>query len=153
MWPRSLLTIVLALLAGCPGGSGEIGDPCDQHSDCGPNLQCVTHTCLPRCQRAPDCGDGYLCDGDGLCHIATGQAGDKCTSEVQCAPGLSCQIDGDATDADGNLLASCTAQNPARPAGSSCSADTECRNGTCALGRCVDLCRATRDCGSGTACM
>lgn len=153
MWLRSLSAIVLAVLAGCPGGGGEIGDPCGQNSDCGSNLQCVAGTCLPRCQRAPECGDGYLCDGDGLCHIANGQAGDKCTSEVECAPGLSCQIDGDATDADGNLLASCTAQNPARPAGSSCTADTDCRNGTCALGRCVDLCRTTRDCGSGTSCM
>jgi hypothetical protein len=153
MWLRSLSAIVLAALAGCPGGGGEIGDTCDQHSDCGANLQCVSGTCLPRCQRAPECGDGFLCDGDGLCHIATGQAGDKCTSEVQCGPGLSCQIDGDATDADGNLLASCTAQNPARPAGSACDADEDCRNGTCALGRCVDLCGTTRDCGSGTSCM
>lgn len=153
MCPRSLSAIVLAALAGCPGGGGEIGDSCGQNSDCGGSLQCVSGTCLPRCQRAPECGDGYLCDGDGLCVAARGQAGDKCTSEVDCASGLSCQIDGDATDAEGNLLSSCTAQNPARPAGSACAADTDCRNGTCALGRCVDLCRSTRDCGSGTSCM
>ncbi len=153
MCPRSFSALLLIALAGCPGGSGSIGSSCVEHSDCGSQLQCVSATCVPKCHRAPECGDGYACNADGFCHIAVGQAGDKCTSEVQCAPGLSCQIDGEATDADGRLLASCTAQNSSRPAGSSCAGDLDCRNGTCALGRCVDLCKDTRDCGSGTACM
>jgi hypothetical protein len=153
MWSRSLSALLLAALAGCPGGDGAIGDSCTSHSDCTSALQCITGTCVPRCQRAPECGDGYACDIDGYCHLASGQAGDKCSSEVQCAPGLSCQIDGTATDDTGHLLASCTAQNAAGPAGSSCDKDSACRNGTCALGRCVDLCKDTRDCGSGLACM
>ena len=144
---------MLLTLAGCPGGSGDIGDACDQHGDCASKLQCVAGTCVERCHRAPDCGDGYACDGDGLCHLATGEAGDKCASEVQCGPGLSCQIDGTAVDAAGHLLASCTAQNDTRPAGASCTFDADCRNGTCALGRCVDLCKETRDCGAGLSCM
>ncbi|MEO7095779.1 MAG: hypothetical protein ABI175_21145, partial [Polyangiales bacterium] len=113
----------------------------------------MTGVCVPKCQRAPECGDGYACDRDGFCHIATGQAGDKCSSEVQCAPGLSCQIDGTATDEDGYLLASCTLQKQSRPAGSLCALDSECRNGTCGLGHCIDLCSDTRDCGSGLSCM
>lgn len=153
MWSRSLSAMLLLALAGCPGGSGEIGDGCDQRSDCNSQLQCIAGSCEPKCQRAPECGDGYSCDGDGICHIANGEAGDKCESEVDCAPGLSCQIDGTATDNDGRLLASCTAQNPAHPAGWPCDVDGDCRNGTCALGRCVDLCKDTRDCGSGLSCM
>lgn len=153
MWSRSLSALLLVSLAGCPGGDAGIGDSCTSHSDCRSTLQCVTGACAPKCQRAPECGDGYSCDRDGFCHLATGQTGDRCTSEVECAPGLSCQIDGTATDDDGNLLASCTLQRPSRPAGQPCEADDQCRNGTCALGRCVDLCVDTRDCGSGLSCM
>lgn len=153
MWSRSLSVLMLVAVTGCPGGDGSIGDTCSGHGDCSSSLQCIAGTCISKCQRAPECGDGYACDDDGFCRLASGQAGDKCTSEVECAPGLSCQIDGTTTDPDGKLLASCTAQNPTRPAGSLCEKDAECRNGTCALGRCVDLCDDTRDCGSGTACM
>ncbi len=153
MLSRSLSALLLLSLAGCTGGDAGIGDSCAAHSDCQSTLQCVSGVCEPKCQRAPECGDGYSCDRDGFCHIATGQAGDKCSSEVQCAPGLSCQIDGTATDEDGHLLASCTLQKPSRPAGSQCALDSECRNGTCGLGRCIDLCHDTRDCGSGLACM
>ncbi len=153
MWSRSLSVLLLAAAAGCPGGDGGIGDSCRGQGDCNSTLQCLAGICISKCQRAPECGDGYGCDADGFCKLASGQAGDKCASESACAPGLSCQIDGSATDGDRFLLASCTAQNPTRPAGSSCAADSDCRNGTCALGRCVDLCTDTRDCGSGTACM
>ncbi len=154
MRSRALPTLLIVLsLTGCPGGGGSIGDPCGDHGDCDSLLQCVGSLCVPRCQRAPECGDGYSCDNEGLCHGANGQSGDKCTSEVDCAAGLSCQIDGSTVDGDGRLLASCTDQNEGRPAGSECGGDLECRNGTCALGHCVDLCTDTRDCGGGNNCM
>ena len=146
-------TLFLAFaLAGCPGGGGRLGDECSDRSDCGSSLQCVASVCTSLCQRAPECGDGYACAPDGRCRIATGQVGDACTSEVNCAPGLSCQLD-NTVDNAGQLLASCTAQNAGRPANAMCNADAECRNGTCALGRCVDLCDQTRDCGAGNNCM
>ena len=146
----TLLTVLT--LTGCPGAGGGIGDPCGGQGDCDSQFQCVANVCTSRCQRAPECGDGYACDDEGLCRLATGQAGDACTSEVECAPGLSCQLD-NSVDNAGQLLASCTAQNPGRPASAACSADSECRNGTCALGRCVDLCDQTRDCAAGNSCM
>lgn len=150
---RFLLPFTIAL-AGCPGGAGEIGDPCNGHGSCDTSLQCVANVCVPRCQRAPECGDGYSCDGDGLCVLATGENGDACHSEVDCAPGLSCQINnGTSVDENKRLLASCTAQNNGKPANAACEIDGDCRNGTCTLGRCVDLCRETRDCGAGTTCM
>jgi hypothetical protein len=149
--PFAYVVISLVTLAGCSGDAG-VGDPCDNSGNCSGDLQCVENVCQPPCIRATDCGDGYSCDAEGLCHLATGQPGDSCTSEVECAPGLSCQIDG-TLDADGRLLASCATQNTGRPAGSQCASDGDCRNGTCALGHCVDLCNENRDCAAGQACM
>jgi hypothetical protein len=148
----SLFAVLVVVLAGCPGGDGAIGDHCSDRGDCSGGLQCVAATCVPKCARAPDCGDGYSCDKDGYCHAAAGQLGDSCTSEVDCAAGLACELEGSATDPSGRLLASCVAENPARPAGSECASDADCRNGTCALGHCVDLCSATSDCGRSTSC-
>src|SRR5262249_4735450 len=34
-----------------------------------------------------------------------------------------------------------------------CGGDGDCRNGTCELGHCVDLCSDITDCASGTSCM
>ena len=128
--------VIAMALTGCPSGDAGVGESCERHDDCDSALQCVTGTCGPRCQRAPECGDGYTCDDEGICRIAEGQPGDACTSETACAPGLACQIDGAAMDALGRLRASCAAQNAAttRPFGSTCVTDDDCRNGTCALG-------------------
>jgi hypothetical protein len=148
---RFLLPFTFALAA-CPGSAGDVGSPCSGHGDCDSALQCVAGVCVPECQRAPECGDGYACT-NGLCVLATGENGDACHSEVDCAPGLSCQINnGTSVDDNKRLLASCTAQNNGKPSNAECSVDGECRNGTCALGRCVDLCRETIDCGAGNLC-
>ncbi len=145
--------LVMLALAGCPGGGSALGDVCGDTSDCGGGLQCLSSICVPICQRGPDCGDGYGCDKSGICRPATGQPGDPCTSETSCASGLACEIDGTATDPDGMLLASCTAQNDTMPTGAACTLDGDCRNGTCALGRCVDLCASTTDCALSATCM
>ena len=150
----SALVLLVVALTGCPGNNAGPGEDCKRHRDCNGNLQCVNSVCVGRCQRASDCGDGFACDDDGLCVAATGQRGDRCESEVDCAAGLSCQIDGDRVDDRGVLTASCATQNDrAAPLTATCSTDDDCRNGTCALGRCVDLCKRTRDCGAGTSCM
>jgi hypothetical protein len=148
----SLICAVVFALGGCPGGNGAIGDYCSDHSDCGSQLQCVKSLCVPRCDRAPDCGDGYSCDEDGICRRATGQNGDTCKSEVDCSAGLACQIEGNEVADDGFLLASCTGENGTRPAAAECETDFDCRNGTCDLGHCIDLCDDDRDCGTGTLC-
>jgi hypothetical protein len=151
MWSRSLPTLsALLALAGCPGGHAGLGEPCDGNGACDSRLQCVASVCVPRCQRGPECGDGYACSEAGLCVLATGQAGDACASETDCAPGLACGIDG--THPDGSVVSTCTAHNNTRPAGSACATDAQCDNNTCALGTCVDLCRETRDCISGAGC-
>ena len=148
---RTLYAMLVTLLAGCPGGSGAVGEACNSNSDCNGQLQCARGVCANRCTRAPECGDGYACDSDGLCVLAVGQSGDDCTSETQCSPGLSCQIDDN--DEVVSLIATCAEQNLGRPPGSSCVVDGDCRNGTCALGHCVDLCRETTDCSVGSSCM
>jgi len=144
---------MLAVLAGCPGGGNGIGDSCGGNDDCGSSLQCLKSRCVPRCERAPQCGDGYSCT-DGLCIAAHGQSGDDCKSEVDCVAGLSCQINGAEVDSENRLVASCSDQHPnGHPAAAECDSDASCRNGTCELGRCVDLCRDTSDCVAGSACM
>jgi hypothetical protein len=145
-------TVLAVTLCGCPGGDGAIGESCSDNSSCRGELQCFQSVCVPRCERAPECGDGYRCDDDGVCHAATGQAGDACESEVDCAAGLACQVVGMATTDDGLLQASCVADSDGRPSSDVCEADSDCRNGTCDLGHCVDLCRETIDCGTGTSC-
>jgi len=147
------LLMMLVALAGCPGGGGGIGDSCGGNDDCDGTLQCLNSRCVPRCRRAPECGDGFSCDDRGLCQPASGQAGEPCESEVDCAAGLSCQIDGAETDSNNRLLSHCAAENSTHPAGAACDANQDCRNGTCALGHCVDLCRESRDCAAGTSCV
>jgi hypothetical protein len=149
----SVLTL-LAALVGCPGGGAGIGESCGGNDDCARSLQCLNDICMPRCARAPECGDGYACT-DGLCVVAHSQAGDNCRGEPDCAAGLSCRINGDEVDpSTTRLFASCFAENVmGRPAGAPCSSDGDCRNWTCELGHCVDLCRNTTDCPDGTKCM
>jgi hypothetical protein len=141
-------TVVLALSA-CPGADGGVGAHCDRVADCDDSLQCVDHTCVPLCLRAPDCGDGYLCDENGYCIAGTGQSGDPCSSEVECEAGLACELDREDGDGDGFLGAQCSPDNEGGAPGAPCDVDDDCRNSTCALGRCVDVCstdRGDRDC-------
>src|SRR5262252_5711371 len=138
-------SLICLLIAACQG-SGGIGDHCGGNGDCAGSLQCVDSTCVPRCQRAPECGDGYSCTTDGLCQAATGQLGDVCVSETDCAAGLACELDSNTPDPAGHLHSSCVSVSPGAPAGGECAGDLDCRDGTCALGHCVDLCATTRDC-------
>ncbi|NVB79284.1 MAG: hypothetical protein HOV81_12885 [Kofleriaceae bacterium] len=111
----------------------------------------MSSVCVAECTRATECGDGYACDEAGHCQRATGELGDSCKSEVECVAGLSCQMD-DVLDENGDVVSSCNRETGGRPAGDVCDLDDDCRNGTCALGHCVDLCTSTRDCGYGTSC-
>lgn len=148
----SLIGALVFALAGCPGGNGAIGEHCSSHGDCRAQLQCVESVCVPRCDRAPECGDGYRCDEDGLCQVATGREGDTCRSEVDCSAGLACQLDGTEVADDGFLQGSCGPENAGRPAGAECVDSGQCRNGTCELGHCIDLCAEDRDCATGSIC-
>lgn len=149
--PLSLLlsaTLALAALGslGACESSGGLGASCDSNSECGSDLQCVQNACIPRCQRATECGDGFTCSSDGLCVVSTGVAGSTCNSETDCAAGLSCRLDKDDPNNDGALGATCSADETGHSIGHACTQDGECRNGTCALGRCIDLCGINRDC-------
>jgi hypothetical protein len=152
--PALMLSAALGTaLGGCRGGAG-VGESCGSNDDCDGALQCLNDICEPPCNRAPDCGDGYACHS-GLCVAATGQPGDDCQGESDCAASLACQIKGAEVDPMTNrLVGNCFKENSnGRPAGKPCGGDTECRNGTCELGHCVDLCRDIMDCAGGTACM
>src|ERR1051325_10499462 len=105
---RGLLSVIVAVaIAGCPGGSGRVGDTCGGNDDCSDALQCLNRSCEPRCKRALECGDGYSCDENGLCEPAV-MGVKSCESEVDCAAGFTCQTSG-ALD-HGKLAASCNAE-------------------------------------------
>jgi len=146
---RCCSLLALAVLASC-GGVG-LGETCAGITDCATTLQCVSNVCRPRCLRSPDCGNGFSCGADGICREANGQLGDSCVSEVDCEGGLACELSGLTVPA-GAMQASCVMAGGGHPANAACTADRDCRNHTCALGRCIDLCRETRDCGVGTSC-
>ena len=97
-------SLLWLLVAACNGAG--LGDRCSTTDDCGVTLQCVSNVCRARCERAPDCGDGYSCDANGICHEANGNAGDACTSEVDCDVGYACELSGDVGDR-GELAATC----------------------------------------------
>jgi hypothetical protein len=149
---RGLFYVIVAVaIAGCPGGSGRVGDPCGGNDDCSHALQCLNRSCVPRCERAPECGDGYACDPQGLCQPATLGPGERCESEVDCMAGFTCQTSG-AVDR-GKLAATCNAEVKGHLPGAECSDDTDCHVGNCALGHCMQLCRVSGECSEGNTCM
>lgn len=142
----------LATLTGCDD-TGGLGASCDSTSECKSDLQCVNHACVARCDRATDCGDGFACSSSGLCEVATGVKNSRCKSETECSAGLACKLDGGDENNDGSLAATCAEDTNGHAIGDVCASDDQCRNGTCALGHCVDLCATDRDCPRDMACM
>jgi hypothetical protein len=147
----SLLALALLVLGACHR-DGDLGAVCEAIGDCDENLQCVRNICAAKCKRASDCGDGFACQESGLCIESRAVEGNSCDSETDCSAGLACVPDLKDNDDDGRLLATCVEDNNGRPVGAGCINDGQCRNGTCALGRCVDLCVSDRDCPDSTVC-
>ncbi|HVK76743.1 MAG TPA: hypothetical protein VM734_25635 [Kofleriaceae bacterium] len=142
------VTMGLALaLAACSGGGRGLGEHCATVSDCDDDLQCLDHTCVPRCRHHVDCGDGMRCN-DGACHIVDSQVGDECDSELDCGPGQTCRL----APALSNPPGTCQLQTQAGIPGDTCIVDGDCRSGACALGHCVELCSVDDDCARGRAC-
>lgn len=147
-------TLVLALslvLAACSGGAG-IGHVCDQSGDCAASLQCLDGVCAPRCLAHAECGDGFVCE-DGTCAEVASAIGDSCARELECGPGQACRLGTADADANGLLDGSCQADSAGGATSSACADDLDCRNGTCSLGRCTELCVADADCPAQTACV
>jgi hypothetical protein len=141
---RLVFTVAVLVAAGC-GGAG-LGERCDSLSDCADGLQCLNHTCVPRCTRHVDCGDGHRCRSDGVCEVVDSDIGDVCLSEFTCGPGQACLLDSRDTNGDGLLVGSCQVESPGGILDDTCIADRDCRTGTCALGRCVTVCSDGLDC-------
>ncbi|HTJ47093.1 MAG TPA: hypothetical protein VL463_33555 [Kofleriaceae bacterium] len=106
---------------------------------------------MPECRRHSDCGDGMQCNG-GQCVEASGAIGEACAREVDCGAGLACRLDNTDVDGDSFLAATCQIDHGGGVLGAACDTDSGCRDSTCALGRCVDLCTADEDCPIGYAC-
>jgi len=81
-----------------------------------------------------------------------GMLNEVCSREVDCSAGLACHLDAKDVDGDGLLTATCALDHGGGVLDSPCATDESCRNGTCALGRCVDLCAVDTDCPAGHVC-
>ena len=151
--PSSALVTLAGIVLGgaCSGGAG-LGEPCSDRTECASELQCLEGACLPLCSTHADCGDGYVCERGGTCTLVDSEIGDACARELDCAPGQACTLDGSDPDGDDALEAHCLEDRPGAPVGAVCSGDDDCRNGTCAIGRCVDLCEQDGDCPLAQAC-
>lgn len=137
---RAAATAVVIAIGACGGGAG-VGERCDSVSECADSLQCLNHICVPRCARHSDCGDGYQCQDDGVCERVESSIGESCFSEVDCGPGQACHLLDEDLDGDGYLTARCEDEVSGGVLDDTCTADAQCRHGTCVLGRCVDICK------------
>jgi hypothetical protein len=145
------LALALLALAGCSDGAG-IGHACDQRGDCADGLQCLGGVCAPTCATHAECGDGFTCSA-GACTEVASQIGDSCERELACGPGQACQLGTLDADQNGVLDGTCQVDRPGGATGAGCTEDLECRNGTCSLGRCTELCTADTDCPAATRCV
>ncbi len=141
-----LLGLLLVGAAGCPNPGRGLGEECSSTGDCRDELQCLGETCTPLCQTHSACGDGYLCDGAGICNLVFSAIGDPCRRELDCGPGQACVLDAVDSDSDGVLAATCQDDQPGVVTGGACEQDDDCRNHICALGRCTQLCIDDSDC-------
>jgi hypothetical protein len=94
-----------------------------------------------------------VCGENGQCSEVISIIGDICDREIDCGPGQSCVLDLFDSNSDGTLEASCQAAQPGAVTGSACAVDGDCRNGTCSLGQCTDLCLDDGDCPGQLACV
>ena len=140
------LGLLLVGVAGCPASGRNLGEPCSSTGDCRDELQCLVGTCTPRCQSHAACGDGYLCDGDGLCNQVISTIGDGCLRELDCGPAQACVLNAIDNNGDGKLAATCQTDQPGIVTGGACDQDSDCRNQICSLGRCTQLCLDDSDC-------
>lgn len=149
----ALCTALVLVLGGCPSSGGGVGETCETADECRDDLQCLQMVCSPACDSHAECGDGFVCGGDGQCSQVVSSIGDACEREIDCGPGQSCVLDLFDADSDGQLAASCQSANPGAVTGSPCTTDGDCRNGTCSLGKCTDLCVGDADCPGELACV
>ena len=136
---------------GCGNGAGA-GASCTSQGDCAGSYQCLNQTCVPRCSKNSECGDGYQCSPNGLCNLVASNIGDSCESEWDCGIGQGCVLDGSLVDGEQILRSTCRVQGSGGNVGSECEKDEECQNSLCTLGQCSQVCRLSENCPLGNRC-
>lgn len=139
--------VAVATIAACSGGGASRGEHCDTVADCADGLQCLDHICKPECKAAIECGDGMVCTS-GSCVMINSELGDPCEAELDCGPGQTCRLAGGLESSEGY----CREETLAGPPGSACAVESDCRSGTCALGRCTELCARDDQCRRAYQC-
>ncbi len=145
--------IGISLVAACGSDRAGLGGSCSTSADCGDGLQCLDDSCKPLCKVHLDCGDGFTCSEDGACLEVDSAIGDSCARELDCGPGQACQLDTADNNGDNRLSATCGAATTGSVTGSDCAIDADCRNGTCSLGTCTELCTEDSDCPLALSCV
>jgi hypothetical protein len=108
----------------------------------------------PGCLTYRDCSDGETCQA-GSCLAVESVPGDTCAREADCGAGQTCSlvdIDADEDGATDSLAPRCAAAAQLLPLGNNCHDDAQCATGSCALGRCAELCSHDSDCKKGWVC-
>ncbi len=147
-----LACVACVFVFGCSSDRVGPGNVCETSSDCRDGLQCLNNVCTPQCSSHVECGDGFDC-ASGECVQVVSQVGASCARELDCGPGQTCELDLFDTNSDGQLAASCQTDQVGAVTGSECTKDSDCRNGTCAIGRCTEVCNVDDDCPLSLACV
>jgi hypothetical protein len=146
-----LACLLLSPLLACDRPAG-LGASCRAGSDCTGDLQCLEGLCSPRCALDVECGDGLVCDAAGECREVTSSVGDPCRRERDCGPGQACKLVAHSS-ADGTTASTCQPQEAGAVTGAACQRDDDCRSGSCALGRCTEICAERTDCFASLDCV
>jgi alpha-tubulin suppressor-like RCC1 family protein len=142
-----------------------LGEQCTLNSECDAPLVCSLTRCRKECATLRDCPVGQVCVLDdreiGVCLLPAettcalssacpsplvcrgGRCGNECNADRDCVPGAECL-----PETAGSPIGVCV-----DPSGSSCTHPSDCAAPlVCREGRCLDQCRADRDCREGSRC-
>src|SRR5215472_11899790 len=85
----TLVVATWALFPGCGKDSpapalGQLGESCQMHQDCSPELQCINNACTTPSMPTADGG------ADASVVVVRSQAGESCGARVDCVVPLAC---------------------------------------------------------------
>jgi len=131
---------------------GECRPPCAGDLDCGKGFMCASGSCQP----LPGKSVGMPCASDmecssRLCDPVSGDCQVGCASDADCQSGQTCWVNPVDRNGDGStdgILPICIKRRGSGAPGSQCKFDSQCDQGQCELGVCVQLCQTGGNCAA-----
>src|SRR5690554_174749 len=134
-----------------PAGPGELGDSCDDDTQCASNL-CLNQQCATPCERPVDCSDdgSFICTPQEIEHgnttetvnVCTPKPLDQCISDDDCTASERCVLKG---TLDGPMFVCAQPAGPAEP-GTACTINAECASNLCLDNVCTAPCAGNHHC-------